>query len=312
MNKFGVWVLAVAFAVPAASQTKMLAEKSRIVTTIQSSGAFGLPTGCDDQGRMYVKLNEPGKGAMSGSLVRVSPEGVLEARFETAGALTNAFGIGPRGGIAVLRRDGETNVVDSFAANGKREASTALQKPPAFVALQIALFRSGEIFIAGGARALTAAVYDPAGRLIKQLTLDADNGDTGREVAVAGDDGYVYLLRSESPATVFVISSAGELVRKLPVRMPANRGARAFASLHVVKGKMLIDSLVGCSGGQGCKGRGYVIADTASGATVAEYFGEAEYIGGAVGCYIPDPDRFVNIAMPPHAKWLELIEVAAQ
>lgn len=312
MNKSAIWFLAIVSCLPAVAQTKPLVQTSRIVTTIRSYGAFGLPTACDDHGRMYVKLNEPGKGAMSGSLIRVSPEGRLEARFETAGALTNAFGIRPNGGIVVLRRDGETNVVDNFGTDGKREGSTPLQKPPAFLALEIALFRSGEIFITGGARALTAAVYDPAGRLIKQLTLDPETGDTGREVAVAGDDGYVYLLRSQSPATVFVISAMGELVRKFPVRMPADRGANAFASLHVAKGRMLIDSLVGCSGQQGCRGRGYVIADTVSGQTVAEYFGEEKYVGGMVGCYSPDPDRFVNVAMPPYAKWLELIEVSAQ
>jgi hypothetical protein len=78
------------------------------------------------------------------------------------------------------------------------------------------------------------AIYDPTGHLVKQFVLDDDaeieraievgdaryarapgqgNEAVSRSVAITGDDGFVYLMRSTSPATVYVIPSATKVAR---------------------------------------------------------------------------------------------------
>jgi hypothetical protein len=100
--------------------------------------------------------------------------------------------------------------------------------PKAFFPLQIAVFRSGEMLISGlqyhpGYIASTA-IYEPSGHLVKQFVRGGDaeieraielgdarytrapgggNDPVSRSVAITGDDGYVYLMRATSPATIF-------------------------------------------------------------------------------------------------------------
>src|ERR1700736_1488538 len=79
----------------------------------------------------------------------------------------------------MMHLDGASKVVDNFDADGSRERSARLGRPPtAFFPSQLAVFPSGEMLIAGlqyhpGYKASTA-VYDPTGRFVKQLVLDGD------------------------------------------------------------------------------------------------------------------------------------------
>ena len=323
MSKFAVCIFAICCAVSAAAQTKTLIEKSHIVTTIPSYGAYGLPTACDDRGRMYVKLNEPGKGAMSGPVYRVSPDGALEATFDTTGALTNRFAVLPSGGIATLRREEKTNLVDYFGPDGRRERTVSLEGP-SFVPLQIAAFRSGETFLAySGGR---GAVYDPAGHLINDFPLKAAEKpattpagasrqfyeSVGNWSVLTGDDGYVYILEPTSPATVLVISPAGEVVRKFSVATPSDTDLKHMPLFRVAKGRMLIAFSVQCDEKGGCKARAYHVVDAKTGQTIGQYFGDNN-LGGPLACYSPEPDRIVNFFWKvPDGRYLEILEAQAK
>ena len=85
----------------------------------------------------------------------------------------------PNGGVIMIHSDGHDKFIDYFAPDGSRESSVELERPPTpFFPSQLAVFRSGEILVAGsrydpGYEASTA-IYDTTGRLVKQLVLDRD------------------------------------------------------------------------------------------------------------------------------------------
>jgi hypothetical protein len=340
MNKLAAVALLCATALPITAQTKALEAKSRVSSvTFDDFRSFALPTACDDQGRSYVKLVKPARG-MIGSLFRLSDRGTLEAEFDTAGALVNIFAVRPNGGVAMLHLDGATKVVDNFSPDGKRESSVRLERPPTpFFPSQIAVFGSGEILIAGpqfhpGYKASTA-VYDPTGHLVKQFVLDGDaeieraieagdGKDTrasqertkilSRSVAITGDDGFVYLMRATSPATVYVISSAGEVMRKIVVNAPTNAGAPDFG-IRVAKNRLALAFSRRCdSGPQGesCRGKVYTVVDATTGQKIAEYEATTEEVSGPIACYVPDPDRFFTFLIPPDQHHLEIVEAATK
>ena len=336
MNKLALLALLCATVLPVTAQTKVLVAKNRVSSVaFDDFRSFALPTACDDQGRSYVKLVKPAPG-MIGSLFRLSDRGALEAEFDTVGALVNIFAVRPNGGVAMLHLDGATKVVDSFSPDGKRESSIRLEPPPtAFFPAQMAVFRSGEILIAGlqfhpGYKASTA-VYDPAGHLVKQFVLDGDaeieraieaddakytrasqerSKTFSRSVAITGDDGFVYLMRATSPATVYAISSSGEVIRKIAVNAPTNAGAPDFG-IRVAKNRLIVAFSRNCDGALqvgSCRGKIYTVVDATTGQKLAEYEATTEEVSGPIACYVPDPDRFFTFWIPSDQDHLEIVE----
>jgi len=337
MNKLAAVVLLCATALPMAAQTKVLVAKSRVPSvTFDGYRSFALPTDCDEQGRSYVKLVKPVPG-MVGPLFRLSSKGALEAEFDTEGALTNLYAVRPNGGVAMMHLHGAIKVVDNFRPDGKRESSVRLELPPtALFPMQIAVFRSGEMLVAGlqlhPRYKASTAIYDATGHLVKQFVLDGDaeleraievgdarytgapgegNEAVSRSVAITGDDGFVYLLRSTSPATVYVISSAGEVIRKIVVTAPTDKGLPDFG-IRVVKNRLAVkfnrecdDTLVFNS----CQGSVYTVVNATTGQKLADYETEDE-TAGPIACYAPDPDRFFTFAIPGEEHRLEIVEAA--
>ena len=103
----------------------------------------------------------------------------MEAQFDTSDAIINRYAVRPDGGVIMIRSDGVDKFIDNFAPDGSRESSVRLERPPTpFFPSQLAVFHSGEILVAGwryhpGYEASTA-IYNPTGRLVKQLVLDGD------------------------------------------------------------------------------------------------------------------------------------------
>jgi hypothetical protein len=333
-------VVVIATALPMAAQTKILAARSRVSSvTFDGFRSFALPTACDEQGRSYVKLVKPEPG-MIGPLLRLSSKGELEAEFDTVGALMNIFAVRPNGGVAMMHVDG-AKFVDNFGPDGKREASVRLDRLPIpFFPMQIAVFPSGEILIAGqqynpGYKGSTA-IYDPAGHLVKQFVLEGDaetehaievgdaryanapregNKTLGPSAAITGDDGLVYLMRATSPATVYAISAAGEVIRKIVVKAPTEMGLPAFG-IRVVKGKLAVKFYRRCEGAMpfdSCRGSVYTVVDAKSGQELADYEAPDESdVSGPLACYAPDPDRFFTFWTPPGQHGLEIVEAASK
>jgi hypothetical protein len=333
MNKIpAVFTVLCATALLPAAQTRLLVAKSRTPVAVVGDhrGGIGLPTACDEQGRSYLKLIMGGPG-MVGPLFRLSSKGVVEAEFDTSGALTNRYAVRPDGGVIMLHIDGALKVVDNFAPDGKRESSVALVRPPvSFFPSQLAVFSSGEILISGlqyqpGYKASTA-IYDAAGHLVKQFVLDEDaeieRGIEGasrnvptqqdhttaidRSVAIRGDDGLVYLMRRTSPAIVYAISAAGDVVRKIVVSAPTGSGLPYFG-IRVAKNRLAVQFRSSCASRESedsCLGTTYAVVDATTGRQLAAYEADQE-AKGPIACYAPDPDRFFIFS---DTRGLDLVE----
>lgn len=309
---------------PVAAQTRLLVAKSRVPISIvgdYSPGNIAFPTACDEHGRYYVKLTKPGPG-MVGSLFRLSSKGAMEAEFDTSGALINRYAIRPDGGVIMLRVDGGIQLVDSFAPDGTRDSSVALDRPPIpFFPSQLAVFHSGEILMSGlqfhpGYKAATA-IYDPAGHFVKQISLDGDveiehsiDKDTSAQqqnksaidtsVAITGDDGLVYLMRATSPPIVYAISAAGDVVRKIVVKAPAGKGAPDFA-IRVIKNRLVVQFRRNCDStdSNSCRSSAYAVVDATTGKPLATYEADDD-VSGPIVCYAADPDRFFMFSGGEH------------
>ncbi len=308
-----------ATALPMAAQTKILVAKTRVPISVAGDypGGIAYPTFCDEQGRLYVKLITEGPG-MVGPIFRLSSNGVMEAEFDTSGALINRYAVRPDGGVIMIYVGGSSKVIDTFAPNGARESSVQLEPPPVpFFPSQLAVFHSGEMLIAGlqyhpGYKASTA-IYDPMGRLVKQLVLDGDaeieraievgaSKETRAQqqttavdtsVAITGDDGLVYLMRATSPATVYAISAAGDVVRKVVVSPPTGTGLPNFG-IRVVKNRLAVQFGRDCDSNSesgSCRSSTYAVVDSRTGEVLAAYEANEE-VAGPMLCYAPDPDRF--------------------
>jgi len=334
MRKLVLGALLCATAMPLTAQTKVLVAKSRVSTNVVAGGSFALPTDCDEQGRFYVKLVKPGT-AMEGPLLRLSAKGVLEAKFDTSNELVNIYGVRPNGGAVMIHLDGGAKVVDNFGPDGKHESSVRLERPPTpFFPSQIAVFRSGEILLAGvqyhPAYKASTAIYDPTGHLVKQFDLDGDaeieraveagdarytrspgggNEAISRSVAITGDDGLVYLMRATSPAAVYVISAAGEVVRKIVISAPTDNGLPDFW-LRVAKNKLAVKFRSGCDralGFHSCEGTEYTVVDATTGKRLADYAADKD-AAGTTACYDPDADRFFTFGLTSDQDHLEIVE----
>jgi hypothetical protein len=150
MNALLVVLAFLLTALPIAAQTKIRVAKSRTPIAFAGDypGGIAYPTICDEQGRLYVKGTGRGPG-MGGPLFRLSRTGVVEAEFDTTGALINRYAARPDGGVIMIY-SGDAKFVGNFAPDGTRESSVHLQRAPTpFHPDQLAVFPSGEMLIAG-------------------------------------------------------------------------------------------------------------------------------------------------------------------
>jgi hypothetical protein len=324
MNKLPV-VLALLYvtALPMVAQTRILVAKTRTPVSVAGDylpGNIALPTACDEQGRLYVKLIKPGPG-MVGPLFRLSTKGVAEAEFDTSEAVINRYAVRPGGGVIMLRMNGGKKFIDNFASDGTRESSVALERPPiSFFPFQLAVFHSGEILLSGlqyrqgPSYQASTAIYDPAGHLVKQLGLDGDEEierkiDAGggkdaalqqghseavdKSVAITADDGLVYLMRATSPPAVYAISVAGDVVRKIVVKAP-NAAETPTFGIRVAKNRLVVQFRRSCDNTtdpDSCRSSAYAVVDATTGKRLAAYEADQE-AAGTMACYAPDPDRF--------------------
>jgi hypothetical protein len=330
VNRLPLVLALLVIASPIAAQTKVLVAKERVPIIIDDefTGGIAYPTACDEQGRSYIKLLKPGPG-MVGPLFKLSSQGVVETQFDTSGALINRYAVRPDGGVIMMHSDGGAKFLDDFAPDGKRETSVRLESPPTpFFPSQLAVFHSGEIFISGlryrpGYKA-GAGIYSRTGSLVKQLTFekdekveqeianDLDAQKLNREavdksVAIAADDGLVYLMRATSPAIVYAISPAGDVLRTIVVVTPSGAGMPEFG-LRVVKNRLLLQFRRKCDGKvNSCQGSIYAVLDATTGKTLAAYEADKE-VAGPIACYIPDPDRLFIFSASSDRHGLDIVE----
>jgi hypothetical protein len=320
---------------PTSGQSKTLLPAARVPSTavFDSFRSFALPTACDEKGRLYVKLLTP-DGDNGGSLLRFSKTGVQEAAFDMSAAVGfNVFAVRPKGGVSTVQDEQGYSVVN-FGPDGKRESMVHLDGAHFFPS-QLALFPSGEVFLSGiqrgtrespGTYKAFTAVYDSRGHLVKQLSLDEDNeieraieagdaryagspkqGNKGVTLgmAVSGDDGNVYLMRRTSPASVYVISSTGEVVRKLVIAPPF--AGQMPGGMQVSQNKIALMFRRDCTSSITCEGAAsYTVVDAITGEKLADY-SSGDGVGGAFACYASEPERFFFLQMSEKHR-IEILE----
>src|SRR5689334_21084256 len=120
MKKLAAVALLLAAPVLATAQGKPLVLKNRIRTDVAFEGyrSFLLPSGCDEQERAYVMLDNPD---MQGNepLLKISSKGVLEAKFDTSGFLMQRYAVRPHGGVLLIRVDDfGRKLIENFNGEG--------------------------------------------------------------------------------------------------------------------------------------------------------------------------------------------------
>jgi hypothetical protein len=119
-----------------------------------------------------------------------------------------------------------------------------------------------------------------------------------------------------SPPSIYVISSAGEIVRKLVVKGPAGANWPAFG-LRVVENRLLVEFYSDCPNPveiDSCGGKPlYTIVDATTGERIADFEPDPRASdSGPIACYVPNPDRFYTFAglALERENRLEMIETA--
>jgi hypothetical protein len=156
------------------------------------------------------------------------------------------------------------------------------------------------------------AIYDQGGHLQKRLSIPEDDEiDAAAEIgdsryaqapmfgnravtggkARLGDDGNVYLMRRTSPATIYVISSSGNLVRTLTVQ--SLRDGWMSVDFQVSDEKIAIN-FSNCSMSR-CEGSIFAVANAVSGQKLTDYADDPHL--GQFACYASSPERFTFLAI---------------
>jgi len=134
-----------------------------------------------------------------------------------------------------------------------------------------------------------------------------------KSAAVAGDDGLVYLMRATSPAIVYAISPAGEVIRKIAVAAPSGAGMPQFG-LRVVKNRLAVQFGRNCDSNidhGSCGSSIYSVVDATTGSRLAAYEAQKD-VAGPIACYLPDPDRFFIFSTGLEAHGLDIVEAEAR
>ena len=213
-----------------------------------SREAIVMDVRCDDQGNVYSRPFDPDKPIEQFS----APIQVVTSEAKPSKSIpANGRFFPAKGKLYVLSQNVNSElVVKELADDGSVRAQTELHLG-SYVAVQhFAVFNSGEYLVVGFAGTITAtkphlrtpltAVFAADGHLIKKIyepededarqhaegsdpkyfrcCSDSDNEFVGWNADVtAGTDGNVYLLHGAYPQLVYVISPAGEVLRKFQV-----------------------------------------------------------------------------------------------
>jgi hypothetical protein len=300
--------------------------------------------GCDTKGKVFATVWDPaGEDPSDRPLLMFDSAGLVKARFASSRKALGLSHYEDHdeptasvadGGVARLAWSNDALSLAVFSTDGKLKSRTPLD-PPAILPHQLAVFPSGEALVSGlehvhSRRALGpyksfTAIYDKNGHLQKRLSLPEDaeidaaaelgdsryasspmSGNRGISSGKAqvGGDGNVYLMRSTSPATVYVLSSSGELLRTLSIE-PPNTGQMPF-DMQVAGGHIALEFSRSGSGGGGWN---LTVADATTGQKLSDYGDESVY--GILACYNTKPERFTFLTVSDDNK-LQMIEASAK
>jgi hypothetical protein len=236
---------------PEQSASPQLAPRPLRASTIKKleAPAFGVfgQTQCDDSLAMYDHLASGSYNQTT--ILRTGLSGTestvykLPAEFADATAFTDFFATSD-GKVIVLVEDQQGHSVRfDFDSDGNVSSHAQLEMSEQVAGDKIAVFLNGMMLFSGHYRRTASpdlagkrylALFQPSGKLLRQL----NTGDMGSidlnppahriaEGAVTvGKDGFAYFL---IPDRVYVISSSGQIERKIPFEKPASE----FSAVHL-------------------------------------------------------------------------------
>ncbi len=280
---------------------------------------------CDSAGNFYVR-RVSGDPSLLGRqpLLRINPGGTLTGSFKLAAVsadLTfNDFFVGWDGDVYALAlsvervHTGGRVYVARFAGDGSWKSTTQIDSAEPFSPVVMAVFKSGEILLSGlqgtGLHTPFTGVFSPSGKLVRRifepededLRQRAELGDKrvlsvsaggARNTAVdfggavLASDGNVYLMRDTSPALIYVISSAGDVLRKFYV--DPGDSSLSPGNIQSAPGGKLAVFLERDGGG------GVAAVIDLKGNPTATYVVTPDVPLGSFACYTPPTFTFVGV-----------------
>lgn len=278
---------------------------------------------CDAEGNLYVRKLASDR-PMLGPVVKINEDGKRVALFDPASftdpklSRADAFSPAPDGGLYQIAGTGGLNAqiyVVRFAPDGT--PASAARVDAELEPYQFAAFPGGNLLVSGVQRDVMnksdqgrnfTAVFSDDGRLLGQLSLDPPEKETAGKAgkqppeksaaskptmdlseAESGIDGNIYALRRSLPALVYVISSAGKLVRTLKVSAPGP--GVAPSSFHVSGNRVAV-----AFWDDEKQSQTLVVVDAQSGRTIARYFDPGS-LGPSFACYSADEGLFTFLQL---------------
>jgi hypothetical protein len=275
-----------------------------------------VPIKCDARGNVYFRKYQ--RDFDASPVVRVSRDGKQRADFSIRKApgfekgRTDDVAVGLTGEVYILGANavGKLHIV-TFSRDGSYDSSFELA--PVLDANHFAVFPSGEFLIAGEElsekdRKPTGkpllALYDRRGRFVHEISLPrdveevtvADEAGKGYEFSLThvgpAEDGNIYLMRRIAAPTVYVISPAGAVLRRLVIPPPAEDFEPL--TMKVGGGKVVVQFEKKTPEGPTAE-EIFSVFDALTGEKFADYSSTPE-VGGAWACYTADGFTFLGIA----------------
>ncbi|MFQ5777746.1 MAG: hypothetical protein ACE5IP_07035 [Terriglobia bacterium] len=272
-----------------------------------------VPVQCDAEQNVYVRKYQ--RDMHASPILRISRAGKPEGSFTIRDApgfeagQTDDLAVGLRGEVYILglKEAWKWHIV-KFSRDG--EYRSLLELEPFLEAHSFAVFASGEFLVAGEQLVESErgpkrtgipllALYDSSGEFIREISLPRDvapkGEDTGRinpslTDAVPADDGNIYLMRRAPSPVVYVISSAGTVLRRLVIA-PPTEGFEPL-TMKVAGGRIVIQFREKKRSGS-FEQQIFSVVDALTGEKFADYWSTPE-TGGIWACYSADGFTFLG------------------
>jgi len=243
---------------------------------------FGEPL-CDVNGNLFFHRDSGQVGGISVLRISASGDDTTDYHLDAESAqkyVFNSFAVSPSGTVFVIAHglDGSHVVLD-FAADGSVRGTNRLETPRHLEVRNVGVFEDGAVLLSGyyNGRAPDksvgknyVAIYEPSGKLRVRLKgFGATDGTKDmtqfREGSVAiGRDGFAYFLFRKE---VVVLSSTGEVVRRIKFAAPRDRGLPT--RLNISGGLLVV--VISRNGFDSDLSREYLILDAATGEHLGRY-----------------------------------------
>lgn len=323
-------MVCVACGISLSAQRPTELKRTGSVATSEIAASLVVPVKCDPDENPVARIAADTPGA--GPVISISRDGKRVTRFSLEAtpdrfqqARISDFAVGPNGALYLLVRLGPDAHVLRFDSSGR--FSSEFQVSEAVGPTQIAVFKTGDLLIAGGpppnlptnlahANAFIG-IFNESGQLYRKLDLPKDVGpavelkekspvgdargkvaprDRTFEEAIAlssmelADDGNIYLMRHTPSGPIYAIGPAGDIRNRISLNPP--KGAY-LSAVKVARGRLAAEFIQNKPDSYEIESVILQVVDLQTGGTVGEYFHSDSGIGSALACYVPDEFTFL-------------------